>query len=180
LWLMLEALQILLSEYRVDVELVLAGRIPNEDDRERFERQVSRDPLLSGRVNWLGLVPQPQMVDLLVSADIGWVPLASIPRFQRNAPTKLFEYMAVGLPVVSSALPHVRRVLESENAGYLAIPDDPRSHAEQINRLIQSPDERKRMGENGRQAFLDRYNWDTEAQKLTDLYGMLKDSILVS
>jgi glycosyltransferase involved in cell wall biosynthesis len=173
LWLMLDALEILLDEYQMNVALLLAGPILHEGSRQKFTDRLAESPLLSERVNWLGPIPQPRVPKLLAEADIGWVPLASIPKFHKNIPTKLFEYMACGLPVVASDLPPIRRFLEPADAGCLALPDDARSHADKIAFLLQHPVEAGRMGRNGRCAFETRYNWESEAAKLVELYDSL-------
>lgn len=53
--------------------------------------------------------------------------------------------------------------------------DDPRSHAEQILYLIKNPDLARQMGESGRQAFQNQYNWESQAQKMLHLYSALID-----
>lgn len=170
LWLMLEAMEILLCEFGLDVKLTLAGDIFEERERHDFEVYVEHSNSLKERVVWLGRIPQAEVARVLAKADIGWVPLAPISKFHKNIPTKLFEYMASGLPVVGSDLPPIRRFVEAAQAGILAVPDSPRSHAEQILYLSQNPDLSRQMGENGRQAFRDQYNWESEALKLLKLY----------
>lgn len=173
LWMMLDMVRILALRHGLDVGLWLAGPFGYADEQRQFERQVATDHQLRARVRWLGRVARSDVPALLSQADIGLVPLQPTPKFEKNIPSKEFEYMACGLPIVGSDLPPIRRFVETVGAGLLAIPDDACSHAAQIAYLATHPAEAQRMGDNGRFAFETQYNWDREAQKLLDLYRSL-------
>ncbi|MEZ4519006.1 MAG: glycosyltransferase [Chloroflexota bacterium] len=66
-----------------------------------------------------------------------------------NIPTKLFEYMGAGLPVVASDLPSIRPFVEPDRNGILVPSDDPHRHAEALIYLLQHPDEAAAMGQQG-------------------------------
>ncbi len=175
LWLMLNAVEILLRDRHLNVELVLAGEIFDVHEAADFRAYLEENEILKGRVHWLGRVPQSEVVKLLSEADVGWVPLAPIAKFYKNIPTKLFEYMACGLPVVGSDLPPIRRFVQDAQAGLLAAPADPQAHADQILCLVQNPELARQMGERGYRAFLEEYNWESEGQKLLHLYNYLME-----
>jgi glycosyltransferase involved in cell wall biosynthesis len=88
-------------------------------------------------------------------------------------PTKLFEYMATGLPVIASNFPHWKEILEDNHCGLVVDPLNPKEIARAIEYLLDHPEEASRMGENGRQAVKDKYNWEEEGKKLLDLYERL-------
>jgi glycosyltransferase involved in cell wall biosynthesis len=173
IWLMLDLMRTLITEHQLDVGLWIAGRFGYPHEQREFERQLEADADLKSRVTWLGTVPYEQLPRLLSGADIGLVPLQPIPKFEKNIPTKQFEYMAAGLPIVASDLAPIRRFVPASRAGRLAVPDDARSHADEIAYLVGHPSEAGRLGENGRAAFEAEYNWDSEAKKLIDLYHCL-------
>jgi glycosyltransferase involved in cell wall biosynthesis len=150
--------------------LWIAGRFGYLHEQREFESRLEADADLRSRVTWLGIVPYDQVPGLLSGADIGLVPLQPVPKFEKNIPTKQFEYMAAGLPIVASDLAPIRQFVASSQAGRLAVPDDARSHADEIAYLVKHPGAAKRMGENGQAAFEAKYNWDSEAKKLVDLY----------
>lgn len=173
LWLMLDVVRILVGEKKLDVGLWIIGPFDSEEKRREFTAAVAADELLRGRVICTGAVPQDHLGSWLAAADIGLVPLQPVPKFHKNIPTKMFEYMAAGLPMVGSDLPPIRRYLLAADAGLLAVPDDPRSHADKILSLVQDPELAGRLGDNGRVAFQTRYNWTTEEEKLVSLYHEL-------
>ena len=86
------------------------------------------------------------------------------------SPTKLFEYLACGLPVVASSLPSIRGFRQGGEWGLLADPDDPGDHARAITRLLDDPREAERMGRSGRRMVESACNWERESRKLLSLY----------
>jgi glycosyltransferase involved in cell wall biosynthesis len=93
----------------------------------------------------------------------------------RAQPTKLFEYMSAGLPVIASNFPLWREIVERNNCGICVDPLSPAALAEAIRWLIQHPDAAREMGANGRRAVRTTYNWEPEGRKLTTLYRSLLD-----
>lgn len=118
----------------------------------------------------VGTVPYEEVVDRLSRSAVGLV--CNQPRhgYDRALPNKLFEYMAAGLPVVSSDFPHWRKIVRDSKAGLTVDPTDPREIAGAVDRLLADPDLRRRMGKHGRDAVRERYSWTGEERKLLDLY----------
>lgn len=169
--LMLDIMRILLSEKGIDVRLRLAGWFDSEEDCSQFLRAVEKDSVLTDRVTWSGVLSQAEIGPWLMTSDIGLVPLQPVPKFYKNIPTKMFDYMACGLPIIGSDLPPIRRYVDESKAGLLATPDDPHSFAEKIAFLAHHWELCLEMGKNGRTAFENLYNWDTEEKKLMALYS---------
>jgi glycosyltransferase involved in cell wall biosynthesis len=88
-------------------------------------------------------------------------------------PARMFEYMAAGIPVIASRLPRWREIVEGNACGVCVDPGDPLAIAAAIDHLVLHPDLARRMGENGRRAVTDKYNWHREARKLIDFYERL-------
>jgi glycosyltransferase involved in cell wall biosynthesis len=86
-------------------------------------------------VEFVGRVPFDQVGAHLAAARVGWVTWGAAAKNQKNIPTKLFEYMAYGLPVVSSDLPSTRPFVPPD-VGLLAGADDAAGHAAALLRLL--------------------------------------------
>lgn len=84
--------------------------------------------------------------------------------------TKFFEYMLAGIPVICSDFPVWRELMEDTNAGLLVDPFDRKAITNAVEYLKTHPGEAAQMGENGKRAVLERYNWNNEGKKLLDLY----------
>ena len=85
-------------------------------------------------------------------------------------PIKLFEYMLAGLPIVASNLPRLSEIVIEVQCGILVDPSQPEAIAEALQWLLEHPTEAQAMGKRGRQAVLQTYNWNSQAQLLLDLY----------
>jgi glycosyltransferase involved in cell wall biosynthesis len=81
------------------------------------------------------------------------------------SPLKIFEYMAVGLPVVAPALPRLKRLLENGREGVLYDPDDPRGLDKAIVSLA-DPHMRARMGVAARARVVNDFSWDAHCAAL--------------
>lgn len=84
--------------------------------------------------------------------------------------TKVYEYMSLGLPVVLSSTPYNTEAVERCRFGICADPEDTESIAAAITYLLDHPEEARRMGENGRKAVKEEFNWGVEEKKLLALY----------
>jgi glycosyltransferase involved in cell wall biosynthesis len=90
-------------------------------------------------------------------------------------PVKLFEYMAAGLPIIASNFPLWGNFFKEHGCGITVNPLNAKEIARAIEHLLDHPEERQKMGENGRRAVLEKYNWKKESEKLLKLYeGLLR------
>lgn len=128
------------------------------------------------RVRFLGWLQPEEVYKYLARATVGLVCLRPEPRYSISLPVKLFEYMAAGLPVIASNFPLWKEIVEGNECGITVDPLNPKEIAQAIEYLLNHPEERLRMGENGRQAVLEKYNWETEGKKLLALYKELEGS----
>lgn len=104
---------------------------------------------------------------------IGLSILKPIGNYVTSYSTKIFEYMAVKLPVITSNFPLYRDVIEKFNCGLCVDPLDPEAIANAMQYIIDNPEIAQLMGKNGKQAVERHYNWDIEQKKLSFAYGNL-------
>jgi glycosyltransferase involved in cell wall biosynthesis len=128
---------------------------------------------LEGAVTLAGRVPFEQIGHYLRQAAVGWVTWQPVPKNKKNIPTKLFEYMAYGLPVVSSDLPSTRPFVHEGKNGYLVAASDPAAHAEAILRLLRRSAVAEEMGRRGQELVRTQYNWDEMEKRLLAFYEAL-------
>jgi glycosyltransferase involved in cell wall biosynthesis len=110
---------------------------------------------------------------LLARAVAGLVTLHPARNHLDALPVKMFEYMAAGIPVIASRFPLWRSIVEGNDCGVCVDPGDPAAIAAAIDHFVTHPELAMRMGENGRRAVLEKYNWGTESGKLIDFYAGL-------
>ena len=117
-----------------------------------------------------GIVPMSRVRERLGEARVGL--LLNQPRedFVDLATNKLFEYMAVGLPVVSTEIPFWKRIVEDTGCGLVVDGADPAQLARAVRWLLDNPREAQAMGERGRLAAEERYDWGSEERALLAVY----------
>ncbi len=149
---------------KYNVKLKLAGNFPDKN----FKNEVKKLKEWS-RVEFLGWIPFEKMIETV--SDIGLVCLHPLKRFLTSLPVKMFEYMAAGIPIIASNFPLWKEIVEKNGCGICVNPLDPKEIARAIEYLIEHPEETKKMGENGKKAVLEKYNWENEGKKLLEVYG---------
>jgi len=125
---------------------------------------------LAEAVCCVGRVPYAEVGGYLERAAVGWVTWQPCAKNQKNVPTKLFEYMTYGLPVVSSDLITTRPFVEDGVSGTLVEAANPNAHAEAILTLLNDREQAARMGRRGRDLVLEKYNWHGVEHRLLELY----------
>jgi glycosyltransferase involved in cell wall biosynthesis len=151
-----------------NARLTLVGRINSpglEEEMSKLEGWSSVD--FTGRVEYADLKAY------WGRARIGLAVLHPTRQYLHSVPTKLFEYMAAGLPVIASDFDTWRPYVVPFDCGILVDPRDVDQIAEAIGSLLSDPDEAWSMGQRGRKAVEERFNWNSEGARLVALYNDL-------
>lgn len=154
-----------------DAVLCLLGFGPMRD--ELIDRTATAP--YAGRVYVLDPVPPEALLEWTASADVSV--MAIQPTSTNHAyttPQKLFESIAVGVPVVASNLPGMAEIVEAVDAGALCDPTDPTSIAMAIRQVLDvTPEVRRARHDRILAAARERYNWEAEAPTLLAIYAEL-------
>jgi glycosyltransferase involved in cell wall biosynthesis len=104
----------------------------------------------------------------LNTIHIGLFPVAKNSKFnQAKSPTKLFEYMAMAKPTVSSAIGEPRYILRDGDNGFLAGTRE--EFAEKMERLIIDSALRQRMGDRARENVVEQYSLEVLGKRLHEI-----------
>jgi len=146
-----------------DVQVVIAGGMAA--DVARIERLAQGIDNL--RVD--GFQPPDRIGVYLAAADIGVVPNRSTPAISSRytSPLKVFEAMAVGLPLVVSDLPSLREILSHDVDAWLVPPDTAAELTRGIKALLDDPERRQRLGAALAAHGVD-YDWGARARRMLD------------
>lgn len=120
-----------------------------------------------------GYTDQRVAFEQIDGATAGLALLKPVGDYPDSYPTKLFEYMALGLPVITSDFPLYRDVVERHQCGFCVSAHEPAKLAEALLYLIQHPEQARQMGARGQRAVETYYNWASEAQKLLTFYKLI-------
>jgi glycosyltransferase involved in cell wall biosynthesis len=147
------------------VEGLIVGGHPAESDLARVRALVD-ELRLAGRVTITGLVPPGEVAGRLEAATILVLPNTASALSERyTSPLKLFEYLALGRPIVASDLPAIREVLTDGQTALLVPPGDPAALAAALSRLAAEPATADSIAQRARD-LAHEYTWDARARRL--------------
>jgi len=155
-----------------------AALLTGQPVRLAFVGEGAEKPGLERRVAELGLenvtlapaVPPDQVPALLAAADVCLVPLRDVPLFATFIPSKMFEYLAAGKPVIGSVTGEPAQILRE--AGAIVVPpEDSRALAGAIASLAADPARLAAMARQGRvyvEKFFDRAELARQYRKILE------------
>ncbi|WP_322896008.1 MULTISPECIES: glycosyltransferase family 4 protein [unclassified Yoonia] len=157
---LVEAAALLRNE--TDIHILLVGK-----GRERTKLEARRDELGLTNVRFLGSVPKLNVQSVLTECDACYIGWLKSPLYRWGiAANKVPEYLFSSRPIVHGFSGGNDPVVKFE-AGVTIPPEDPQALADAIRRLRDMPQaERRRMGENGRRAALEHYDYAKLAKRL--------------
>ena len=122
---------------RPDVLLVIAGDAPSPDEAAWFRAELDRRAL-GDKVLFTGWLPHAVALGYVARAAVGIAPIPRGALFDVSSPTKLVEYLALGIPAVASDIPDQRLVMAHSGAGY-CVPMTVEAFRNAIVRLLDDP-----------------------------------------
>ncbi len=145
--------------------VVLVG---DGSDRAALERRLREAPLEGVSIH--PPIPRDDVRAFYNACDAVLVPHAALPILGDTVPSKIFEIMACGRPIVAALRGEGARLVAESGDGELATPGDGASIAGAIRRLLaRSPAERAAMGEAGRAYALANYDRRALAARYLEL-----------
>ncbi len=108
-------------------------------------RQIAAKLGPGGRVHFAGFVPHAEVPGYLASFDIAVAPYRKVELFY-NSPMKLYEYLAMGKPVIASRMGQSAELIKDGENGLLYEPDDADGMLNLLSLLIEDAALRARLG----------------------------------
>ncbi|WP_162891517.1 glycosyltransferase family 4 protein [Salinibacter ruber] len=154
-----------------DVVFLLLGSGPVKDKlvREADSRELD-NVLFSDRV------PLEEAAAHMAASDVLLVPLEDHEIYRQFIPSKLFDSMASGRPVLLSVDGEARSILEEAEGGLYYPAEDGKALAERIEWLVEHPEEGKKMGKNGRTYAQKNCSRAGQAQKMAEFLEQISDT----
>jgi glycosyltransferase involved in cell wall biosynthesis len=122
-----------------------------------------------GLINFKGYLNQQQLFQLLPRYHVGICLLDNIQKYHRNLPTKNFEYMAAGVPVLTSDFGHMAEYVKMAGAGVCIDPQDYTAFRQAVDTL-QDPQQWREFSRRGREATRDRFSLERELAAYLDIF----------
>jgi glycosyltransferase involved in cell wall biosynthesis len=150
---------------RTNARLLLAGNFETSKMREQATKKQGWSQVVD--LGWLSRRDVGKLFNKVMGGIVCYHPMGN---HIEALPTKMFEYMAAGIPVIASHFPLWKEIVEGNRCGICVDPLNPEEMGAAIRYIMKNREEAQQMGENGRKAVLEKYNWETESQILIELY----------
>lgn len=167
IFVLFDTLHILFKRGR-KVSALLIGEL-DKCDRAAIEAIINESEL-KDYVKIMGKIDHLQVPSMLSQAKIGLVMLLDYPKFHHNIACKAFEYMACGMPVISSDLPPERFFLKESETALFIKPGDADGLAKAIISLLDDIPKATAMGEAGRKDVERQWNAERDQKELCRFY----------
>ncbi len=154
--------------------LSLVGICRYEEQRARVEARMQAEGLgaVIDRVGWDTYVPPTAMPPHHRWADVGLALFEPHPNYHTSLPTKFYEYLHYGLPIICSDVPLWRRFVEAHECGAVVPPGDPDAVLNVLDEWQAHPDRYRQCVENAR-AAAPQYRWQGMGERLVACYHTL-------
>lgn len=158
------------AAHTAGVKLILAGKFSPNGYHEQLRKMPEYEC-----VDYRGFLKREELLDVYYGSCIGMATILNIGQYNTgdNFATKVYEYMSAGLPVIVSRYKYVEDVLTKYKFGLPVDPANVDEIAGAIKYLVENPVIALEMGNKGRKAVVEEFNWSIEEKKLLDLYKKL-------
>jgi glycosyltransferase involved in cell wall biosynthesis len=132
--------------------------------------KLTNDLTLNNNVTFTGTIEYQKVAGFLVQGDIAVLPSTVDIVRQVACPIKLFEYLSVGLPVVTVDGLWWSDFIRSNKVGLVAAKDGPEGFANAVNELLLRPEKTNEMSKNAVRLINNEYNWFEMSKKLLRVF----------
>lgn len=156
--------------YRAGIKLILAG-----DFSPKEFGHALRNNEAFGIVDYRGKCTYEEIQQIYHESFIGASNILWEGQYPKinNLPTKVYEYMMMGMPFIISDFDYSKKIVDKYKCGIVVKPDSIDEVADAIKYLASHIEESLQMGQNGRKAVEEDFNWSVEEKKLLELYDGL-------
>lgn len=145
---------------------IIGGR---ERDLKRLKK-LAAAMYLDERIDFHGFVNPHRVPEIAREADVMVICALNRGKRRYSAHTKLYEYMAMGKPIVAVDLPSIREEATDGKDILLANPEDPQDLAEKIASVLNNPSLAETLAQNAYQTA-DEFSWEKRADRLADFFS---------
>lgn len=157
----------ILAAAKAGAKIALAGEFSSEEYRRQLEALAEYRC-----VDYRGKVGRKEVSEIISASRIGLAIIRNIGQYwtSESLGLKVYEYMAMGIPVLRQNSPFDITMMKKYRFGLCVDPEKVDEIADAIYYLLNNPEEAQHMGENGRRAIKEEFNWSMEEKKLFNLY----------
>ena len=128
---------------------------------------------LASKVIFTGFIPQEHVFNWINIAKVVLIPYADNPNNHTTVPSKLYEYMAVGKPIVATRFPGILEILKDEYNGLLYTVGSVDDFSASVLSILTDPILANKLSSNAKSDYLNKYTLSKNWSKLISLYDSL-------
>jgi glycosyltransferase involved in cell wall biosynthesis len=153
----------------VGVEVI--GEAADQETRRALERASTEGDLI-----WHGFLPSDKALARITGSMAGLCLLRDLPNFRESLPTKIVEYGALGVPVVTTPLPLAAQFVRRYSVGIEVPWDQAEAVVDALLKLRSDAQLRAELGANGRAAVMREHNWRHLSNDFVDIMNKFAEA----
>ncbi len=157
---------------KLRVKFKFVRRFLSSEEENLLNNYLLAENML-GDFSFINSVSSDKISKIIREGDIALSFLLPVGQYLKAIPTKLFEYMACGIPIIAEESPYNEIFIKNNNCGILIKHNDIDGFIQAIKSLLKNTDKKIKLGKNGRRAFVEKYNWEIQEGKLASFYNNL-------
>jgi glycosyltransferase involved in cell wall biosynthesis len=156
-----------------EARFIVVGSGNNEIELKELTRREG----VEQAVEFTGRQPFALVPSYISASEVCLIPHIASGHTDSTIPHKIFQCMAMGKPVVVSSAKPLERIVKETGAGLVYSSGDAEALAEAVIKIYRDNELATKLGEAGKKAVAQKYNWEAEAKKLISLYQGLHTTI---
>jgi glycosyltransferase involved in cell wall biosynthesis len=164
----LEAIKIN-SEKGINVSLWIVGAGSFKKTLEELSDSLD----IRSHIRFFGHKPFNEMLEILAESDVAIIPHIRTENNDASSPNKLYQYMYLNKPIISSDCTSLKRIITETKTGFIYKHDSAEELASLVEKLNNNNSLLTEIQDNGRKAVMEKYNWNIDRQRLLEAYRQL-------
>jgi glycosyltransferase involved in cell wall biosynthesis len=136
-------------------------------------KKISIEMKIDSQVHFLGHKPFNEMIEILAEADAAIIPHLRTENNDASSPNKLYQYMYLNKPIISSDCISLKRIITETHTGFIYKNDSAEDLFSLLEKLFYDRKMLEEINGNGRKAVLEKYNWNVDKKRLIEAYRKL-------
>jgi glycosyltransferase involved in cell wall biosynthesis len=157
------------ADNNIDVKLWIVG----DGSYRKSLEELAASLKIESHVRFFGHKPFSEMLEIMAESDVTIIPHLRTDNNDASSPNKLYQYMYLNKPIISSDCTSLKRIITETNTGFIYHNSSPEDLASLTQNLYLDRSLLKKIEGNGKRAVMEKYNWKTDKQRLTDAYNGL-------
>jgi glycosyltransferase involved in cell wall biosynthesis len=168
-------LQVVLRAIKInfDKNLNVSLWIVGDGSYRKSLEELSASLKIESQVKFFGHKPFNEMLDIMADSEVAIIPHIRTDNNDASSPNKLYQYMYLNKPIISSDCTSLERIIKETNTGFIYRNDSPEDLALLIEKLHKNRSLLDDLEGNGRRAVIEKYNWDIDKLRLIKAYNQL-------